>query len=146
MKRTFALILALIFCLALAAVPAMAEPELVCYFEDVELHLPASWAGKLLMLPTATGATFYQKASYDRYMQDGLEGGGFLFSLGACVNNSYQELPSYIDLGLSQRSAMHYYLQLPTDYPAYMQDDIRAEYDAMQSQVRGIAQGAVLYE
>ncbi len=146
MKRTFALILALIFCLALAAVPAMAEPELVCYFEDVELHLPASWAGKLLMLPTATGATFYQKASYDRYMQDGLEGGGFLFSLGACVNNSYQELPSYIDLGLSQRSAMHYYLQLPTDYPAYMQDDIRAEYDAMQAQVPGIAQGAVLYE
>lgn len=146
MKRTFALILALIFCLVLAAVPAMAEPELVCYFEDVELHLPASWAGKLLMLPTATGATFYQKASYDRYMQDGLEGGGFLFSLGACVNNSYQELPSYIDLGLSERSAMHYYLQLPTDYPAYMQDDIRAEYDAMNAQIRGIAQGAVLYE
>ena len=146
MKRTFALMLALILCLALAAVPAMAEPELVCYFEDVELHLPASWAGRVLMLPTINGATFYQKDSYNRFMQDGLEGGGFLFSLGACVNNSYQELPSYIDLGLSQRSAMHYYLELPTDYPAYMQDDIRAEYDAMNAQIRGIAQGAVLYE
>ena len=135
-----------ILCLALAAVPAMAEPELVCYFEDIELHLPAGWTGSVLMLPTATGAAFYQKASYDRYMQDGLEGGGFLFSLGACVNNSYQELPSYIDLGLSERSAMHYYLELPTDYPAYMEDDIRAEYDAMHAQIRGIAQGAVLYE
>ena len=146
MKRTFALMLALILCLALAAVPAMAEPELVCYLEDVELHLPASWAGRVLMLPTINGATFYQKDSYNRFMQDGLEGGGFLFSLGACVNNSYQELPSYIDLGFSERSAMHYFLDLPTDYPAYMEDDIRAEYDAMLAQVRGIAQGAVLYE
>lgn len=139
---------ALILCLALLllALPALAEQELIYRTEDVELHLPASWSESVLIVPTLTGASFYQKASYDRYMEEGLPGGGFLFTLDASVNNSYEELDSYIDLGLSEKSAMHYFLVLPTDYPAYLEDDeIREEWDAMQAAVRGIAQGSTVY-
>lgn len=140
MKR----ILAILLLLAILSVPALAEAELVYRTEDVELHLPGAWAEKILILPDINGATFYQKASYDKYMEEGLSGGGFLFSLGGSVNRSFEELPSFIDLGFCEDSAMHYYLVLPTDYPPYMEEEIRAEWDSMQDMVRGIAQGAVI--
>lgn len=142
MKRIVALFLVI---LVFASLPAFAVEELIYRTEDVELHLPASWTDKILILPTITGATFYQKASYDRYMEEGIPGGGYLFSLGACVNNSYEELEHYIYLGLSENSAMHYFMELPSDYPAYMEDEIREEWDAMYASMRGIAQGSVVY-
>ena len=140
MKRVI-LIALLILVLAM---PALAEAELIYRTDDVELHLPASWADKILILPDLNGATFYQKASYDRFMEDGLSGGGFLFSLGGSVNRSFEELPSYIYLGFCEDSAMNYFLDLPTDYPPYMEEEIRAEWDEMENMVRGIAQGAVI--
>ena len=140
MKRAIFIIL-LIFALALSA---LAETELVYRTEDVDLHLPASWKGKVLILPTPTGAAFYQKASYDRFLEEGIPGGGFLFALDGCVNSDYQDLPSFIYLGFCEDSAMNYYIELPTDYPAYMDEAIRAEWDDMHGKLRGIAQGAVI--
>ena len=136
--------LAILLLLAILSVPALAESELVYKTADVELHLPGSWAEKVLILPTPTGATFYQKASYDKYMEDGSPGGGYLFTLGGSVNRSFEDLPSFIYLGFCEDSAMNYYLELPTDYPAYMDDEIRAEWDSMHNMMRGIAQGAVI--
>lgn len=141
MKRFIVLLLTL----AIMALPALAEPELVYRTEDVELHLPAAWAERILILPTPTGAAFYQKASYDKYLEEsGIEGGGYLFTLGGCVNNDFEDLPSFIYLGFCEDSAMNYYMELPTDYPAYMDDEIRAEWDSMHNMMRGIAQGAVI--
>ena len=138
MKRFIVLLLTL----AIMALPALAEPELVYRTEDVELHLPAAWAERILILPTPTGAAFYQKASYDKYLEEsGIEGGGYLFTLGGCVNNDFEDLPSFIYLGFCEDSAMNYYMELPTDYPAYMDDEIRAEWDSMHNMMRGIAQG-----
>lgn len=140
MKR-FLLIALLIL---LVALPACAEAELIYATEDVELRLPGSWTEKILILPTPTGAAFYQKASYDRFMEEGIPGGGYLFSLGGSVNRSFENLPSFIYLGFCEDSAMNYYMELPTDYPAYMDDEIRAEWDDMHKMMRGIAQGAVI--
>lgn len=140
MKRFFLVLLAL----AIISVPALAETELIYRTEDIELHLPGSWAEKILILPTPTGATFYQKASYDKFMEEGIPGGGYLFTLGGCVNSDFENLPSLIYLGFCEGSAMNYYLELPTDYPAYMEDEIRAEWDDMHKMMRGIAQGAVI--
>ena len=140
MKRFFLVLLAL----AIISLPALAESELIYRTEDVELHLPGSWAGKILILPSLNGATFYQKASYDKYMDEGIPGGGYLFTLGGSVDNSFEDLPSFIYLGFCEDSAMNYYMELPTDYPAYMEDDIRAEWDDMHKMMRGIAQGAVI--
>lgn len=141
MKRFVSLLLIAL----LATLPALAEEALIYRTADVELPLPASWSERVLILPTATGATFYQKASYDRYMEEGIPGGGYLFSLGASVNKSFEDLDSYIYLGFSESSAMNYFLVLPTDYPAYMEDETRAEWDAMYAAARGIAQGAVIH-
>lgn len=60
------------------------------------------------------------------------------------MNSAFENLPSFIYLGSCEDSTMNYYLELPTDYPAYMDDDIRAEWDDMHKMMRGIAQGAVI--
>ena len=145
MKKLIALLIALL----LLGLSAAAEPmsyfdytddiledgSLIYYFEDLSLQLPVEWLGKVIVFSNENGASFYQRDSYDKYLEEGLEGGGFLFSLGACVNDSFSELPAFAYLGFSENSCMNYYLDLPTDYPAYMEDDIRAEYDAMLAQV-----------
>ncbi len=156
MKRIFVLLLALM----LAALPAMAESapaglpyttdvaedgSLVFYFEDLSFRLPADWSDKVVGLPDEGGFSFYHRASYEAYEAEGLENGGFLFSLGASVNHDFAELPHFEYLGFSENSCMNYFFVLPSDYPAYMQDDIRAEYDAMYAQIEEIVDSVVIY-
>lgn len=149
MKRLFIVLLAL----SLLALPALAEAaqtgpfdytkdiledgSLIFYFEDLSLTLPVDWAGKLLVLPDENRVNFYQAASYEKYLEEGLEGGGFLFSLGASVNTGFAEdLPSFQYLGFSERSMMNYFLETPSDYPAWTEDaDIRAEWDEMYAAI-----------
>lgn len=140
MKRLVVILLLI----AIVSLPALAEAELIYRTEDVELRLPASWSEKIMIVPTLSGASFYQKASYDKYMEEGIPGGGFLFSLGASVDSSFENLDEFIYLGFCEQSAMNYYLDLPTDYPAYMEEETRAEWDAMHAAIQGIAQGAVI--
>lgn len=155
MKRIFTLLIALL----LIALPAFAEPmslldytdditESGCpiyYFPELSIQLPAEWAGKVMAMPGESSTAFYQIASYEKFQEDGLDGGGFLFSLCTCADDSYTELPAYEYLGYSEDSAVNYYLMLPTDYPAYMEDDIRAEYDAMHAQMDYVINNIAFY-
>ena len=156
MKRIFVLLLALMF----AALPALADTaptglafttdvaedgSLVFYFDDLEMRLPPEWSDKVVGLPGDSCFGFYHRASYEAYKAEGLEGGGFLFSLGASVNHDFADLPSFRYLGFCENSCMNYFFVLPSDYPAYMQDDIRAEYDAMYAQIDQIADSVVIY-
>ena len=153
MKKCIALLLALLLAILPAALAdglsfttdTLQDGSLVFYFDDLSLTLPAGWAEKALAVPTDNGLSFYQRDSYERYAAEGIEGGGFLFSLGASVNGSFSELPAFRYLGYSEKSAMNYYFVLPTDYPAYNEEAARAEYDAMHAQVEQIAQSAVVY-
>ena len=161
MTRFFAILIALM----LLALPALAETApadpfdyvedvlqdgtLVYSFQDLSLRLPADWGEKVLVLRDEGGVSFYQKASYEKYQEEGIEGGGFLFSLAASVNTDYRDiLPSYEELGFSEPAAMHYYLVTPSDYPAWIGDeDIRAEWDGMYAQIAEyIVPNAELYE
>lgn len=155
MKRVFALLTALL----ILALPALAEPmsyfdytddiledgSLIYYFPELSLQLPAEWRGKVMAVQQDNGTSFYQKASYEKYREEGVEGGGFLFMLGASVNGSFSQLPAFEYLGFSEESSLNYYLTLPTDYPAYMDDAIRAEYDAMSAQTDYVVEHARLY-
>lgn len=155
MKRLTALLLAL---LALA-LPALAEPmslldytddiledgSPIYYFQELSLKLPADWRGKVMAMPGESGVSFYQIASYDKYQGEGLPDGGLLFMLGASVNGSFSQLPRFEYLGFSEASAMNYYLQLPSDYPAYPDDDIRAEYYAMYEQIKDVVRNVEFY-
>ncbi len=156
MKRLIVLLVAALF---VAALPALAEPmsyldytddlledgSPIYYFPELSLTLPADWQGKVMALREESGTSFYQKASYEKYQAEGLDGGGFLFALGASVNNSFSELPAFEYIGFSEASAMNYYLALPTDYPAYNDEAIRAEYDAMYSEIGFVAEHAEFY-
>lgn len=156
MKRIIPLILAAL----LFALPALAEPmtglafttdvtedgSLMFHFEDLSLRLPADWQEKVLAMPDEGGLSFYHRASYERYQQENLDAGGFLFALGASVDNSFSDLPAFKYLGFSEISCMNYYLRLPSDYPAFMDDEaVRAEYDAMYAQIDQIAADAEIY-
>ena len=154
MKRVLSLIIILLLVL-----PALAEPmswldytddlledgSPVYYFPELSITLPADWNGKVVVMAEEARTAFYQRASYEKYQAEGLDGGGFLFALGACVNQSFTELPSFEYIGFSEESAMNYYLELPSDYPAYMDDAIREEYDAMAAQIGWVAEHAVIY-
>ena len=62
-----------------------------------------------------------------------------MFTLKACPDDSYKELPEYEYIGFDEAAGMNYYAQLPTDYRAYMRDEgIRAEYDALMAEVRDV--------
>ena len=111
------------------------DGSLIYYFQELSLQLPASWRGSVMALQDERGTSFYQKASYEKYKAEGMDKGGFLFSLGASVNQSFTQLPSFRYLGFSEDSCMNYYLQLPTDYPAYNEPDIREEYDQMIGEI-----------
>lgn len=156
MKRVLILILAML----MLALPVMAEPmtglafttdvaedgSLIFYFEDLTLRLPAEWQDKVVGLPSENGLGFYHRASYEKYLEEGIENGGFLFSLGASVDSSFSDLPAFEYLGFSDISYMNYYIVLPSDYPAYAADEsIRAEYDAMYAQVGQVVDSVVIY-
>ena len=155
MKRILAMILALLLIPAAALSEASSvydytqsltpKGEVIYTFEDLSLCLPANWTGKVMPMQTDSGVSFYQVSSYREFLREGLEGGGFLFMLGACVNDSFTNLPSYEYLGFSERSAMNYYLLLPSDYPAYNDDAIRAEYDAMCGDIPQIVQSVEFF-
>ena len=155
MRRLLALSLALL----MFALPALAEPmsaldytddilgdgSPIYYFQEFSMKLPAGWRGKVMALPEAGGVAFYQIASYEKYLEEGLEGGGFLFRLGASVNQSFSELPAFEYLGFSEASAMNYYLELPSDYPAYNDEAMRAEYDALYQEIGEVVKSVEFY-
>ena len=156
MKRLITLLIVLLF----AAMPAVAEftsydyhimytanGNFVVYdFPDVMLYIPIEWEDAITVEQTDTGVAFFQTASYDKYLEDGLPKGGFLFKLRTSEDESFRELPEYEYIGYSENAGLHFYLSMPSDYQAYVYDaDIRAEYDAMNKQIEGIAEMAKIH-
>ena len=156
MKRLITLLVILL----IAVMPAMAETvEFTPYdyhimytvngnyvvfdFPDVMLSIPIEWEDAITIELTDTGLAFFQTASYDKFLEDGLPKGGFLFKLRTSEDESFRDLPEYEYIGFSENANLHFYLSLPSDYQAYVYDaDIRAEYDAMSRQIAGITEMA----
>ncbi len=155
MKR----LITLLVVLSLAALPAVAAGDftpfdyhimytangnyIVYDFPDVMLYIPTEWEDAITVEQTDTGLAFFQTASYDRFLEDGLPKGGFLFKLRASEDERFRELPEYEYIGFSEDAGLYFYLSLPSDYQAYVYDaDIRAEYDAMSKQIGAIAEMA----
>ena len=112
------------------------------YFDQgVLVTMDEDWYQSTFVKTDDRGATFFQKASYDAYAEEGMEGGR-LFTIGASVNTSFKELPSFEYIGFDEENAMNYFAVLPTDYQAYMEDeDTRAEYDELWAGVRDVIAG-----
>ena len=154
MKRTVSILMALL----LAALPALAAQPFSPFdhltgrsgggrylyydFPDISLHLPIEWEGRVTVEQSDDGVSFYQTASLERYSAEGLPGGGFLFALCAGADEGWRELPAYQYLGFSENAGLHFYLLLPSDYPAFPDDAVRAEYDGMAARIDEIAEMA----
>ena len=148
MKRILALLIALLI-LALPALAETAEFSPYDYqtgyagsnsiyydFPDLELYLPREWEDALTVEQTEDGVSFYQTASHEKYLEEGIASGGFLFQLRASADESFRDLPAYEYLGYSENASLHFYALLPSDYPAWTGDAaIQAEYDSMSRQV-----------
>ena len=149
MKRFVALLVALL----LAIAPAIAEftpydyhvmytangKYIVYDFPDIMLYLPIEWENAVTVEQTDNGVSFYQTASLEKYQQEkNLPGGGFLFELCASQDESFHVLPAYEYLGHSENVGLHFYLVMPSDYPAYPEDSIRAEYDEMAAAIKPV--------
>jgi len=156
MKRLIILLVILL----IAVIPAVAEftpydyhimytanGNYVVYdFPDIMLYIPIEWEDAITVEQTDTGLAFFQTASYDKFLEDGLPKGGFLFKLRASEDEGFRELPEYEYIGFSENAGLHFYLSMPSDYQAYVyDDDIRAEYDAMNKQIAGIAEMAKIH-
>ena len=152
MKRFIAMLLAMLF----AVVPGIAEEAqfstfdyvvgsagagryLYYDFPDISLYLPASWEGRFIAERDDYGFAFYQTASYEKFQEEGLEGGGFLFRLCAGEDEGFRDLPAYRYLGFSENAGLHFYLTLPPEYTAFLEEDIMAEYKEMAEDVDLIA-------
>lgn len=159
MRKLISMLLALL----LVALPALAEnwnpydytdditgdgcP--IYYFADLSLKLPQSWRGKVFALRNDGGVAFHQEASYRRFEEAGMNGGGFLFQLYACEDESYRDrLPAYRDLGYSERSHTYYALLLPSEYDNTVfegDESGRAEYDELFGQIDFVVENASFY-
>lgn len=154
MKRLIALLLAL-----LLITPVLAEESFSPYdhhvmytanghyivydFPDIMLYIPIEWEDSATVVQTENGISFYQTGSYEKYQEQGLEGGGFLFELCSSEDESFRELPAYEYLGFSENVGLHFYLEVPSDYPAFVEEEgIRAEYDEMSGQIDEIVEMA----
>ena len=114
------------------------EKYLIYSFPYIKLYLPMEWKDLYLIDQKEDGVTFYHKASHEKYLEEGIKSGGFLFELCASEDESYKDLPAYEDLGYCEDAGLHFYLRLSSDYPAYMDDTIKAEYDEMAAQIKDI--------
>lgn len=111
-------------------------------FPDISLYLPENWKDLYTVEERADSISFYQTASYDKFIEKGIPGGGFLFELAACEGLEYQHLPDYKYLGYSENAGLNFYLRLPSDYPAYPEEEIMGEYNRMAEDVESIAEMA----
>ena len=107
-------------------------------FLDISLYLPVSWEGRFIVEQDDYGVAFYQIASYDKFMEEGLKGGGFLFRLGASKDESFRDLLAYQYLGYSENAGMHFYLTLPPEYTAYPETDVMEDYEDMAGSMETI--------
>ena len=150
MRIIISLLLAILF----LSLPAMAQQsfspydyvtvsanggQYICYeFPDISLFLPASWEGRFIADQDDYGMTFYQAASYEKYLEEGQEGGGFLFRLSASEDEGFRDLPVYEYLGYSENASLYFYLTLPPEYTAYPETDVMKDYEDMAGSMETI--------
>ena len=112
------------------------------YFDQgIKVTMDKDWYQKTMVKTGDNGATFYHKASYDAYAEEGFDGGR-LFTIGASVNRSFENLPNFEYIGFDEEEAMNYYAELPSDLQAYMGDQqVADEYVELYQKVKDVIAG-----
>ena len=117
---------------------------LITFSQGLTVPLDEFWHQKTMLRIKDNSAVFYHRDSYEACQEKGYEGGR-LFTIGASVNTSFQNLPSFQYIGFDEEECMNYYADLPTDYQAYTDDpQVWADYDVLWSQVRDVIAGITI--
>lgn len=100
-------------------------------FEEVQVLLPADWAGNCQMGATENSVSFYQSKSRKLYTEElGYAAGGLLFSVEFSTATDFLNYPDYEPL--AQVSDGYYYLTFPTDVQGYVEnEEAMSEYTSM---------------
>lgn len=125
------------------------DDDTVVYSFDNHLiiEVPDWWDENVTMKVESNGVNFYHTDSYDKYMEEDGFSGGFLFGIGASVNQSFTDLPSYQYIGFNEDDVMNYYAVFPTDYQAYPYDKkIENMYRKLYAAVEGIVDNITIEE
>lgn len=121
----------------------LVDGSLIYYFKEMEITLPADWKGKFDIEINGNNATFYHKASREKWRASNGTDGGKLFTLSCSVNDDFAELPDFSYIGFSDESAMNYFMIFPTDVQAYMDDNtIAEEFQQMNSEIDFVKENA----
>ncbi|MGO4945182.1 hypothetical protein ACTQ50_02060 [Blautia sp. Sow4_E7] len=121
------------------------DGSLIYYFEEVAVVLPADWKGKIDIVTDGTSATFYHKASHEKWQEKYGEDGGKLFTLSCSVNHDFSELPDFTYIGFSEESVMNYFMVFPTDFQAYTEDEsVAQEFQQMNAEIDYVKQHAYM--
>ena len=121
------------------------EDNNICIdFEEVQVHLPASWSGKCQMGTSEDGVSFYQTKSRELWTKElGFPNGGWLFSINFSQTNDFWDNPSYMTLGSGSDGI--YYVTFPTDMQAYTEDAAAlAEFQSMANDVDWITENITI--
>ena len=124
----------------------LVDGSLIYYFKEMEITLPADWKGKFDIEINGNNATFYHKASREKWRTSNGTDGGKLFTLSCSVNDDFAELPDFSYIGFSDESAMNYFMIFPTDVQAYMDDNtIAEEFQQMNSEIDFVKENARMF-
>lgn len=107
------------------------EKNIVINFPEVEAVIPADWSGKCQVETKGMEAAFYQKKSRELYKEnEDYDNGGWMFSICFSEDEDYLDFPSCETIGSTGDG--YYYLMLPTDVQAYVEDETAyTEYQEM---------------
>ena len=121
------------------------DGSLIYYFEEVAVVLPADWKGKFDVVTDGNSATFYHKASHEKWQEKYGQDGGKLFTLSCSVNHDFSELPDFTYIGFSEQSMMNYFMIFPTDFQAYTEDEsVAREFQQMNAEIDYVKQHAYM--
>lgn len=97
-----------------------ANNDICINFDEVEVTLPADWAGKCRMITSSDHVSFYHLSSNDRFREEGYEYGGWLFDITFGTNFDFMDYGNYMEIGRTDEG--YYYATFPTDVQAYLDD------------------------
>lgn len=120
-----------------------ADNDILVDFTELQVTLPASWAGKCKITKGTSTASFYHIQSNTlRKQNDNIDGGGLLFYL-CCSEDPDFDHPSYDFIGDTVSGS--YYVCYPTDVQAYTEDAAAAgEYASMATDIDWIVSSIAL--
>jgi len=115
------------------------------FMQGLQVTVSEEWYQNTFVKAEDTHASFYHMDSYNRYLAEGIEDGGYLFTIGYSVNADFKDMEEMTYIGFDEENMVNYFALKPTDYPAYTKDEeTRREYDALLAGLDTVISGITI--